>query len=181
MKLRTLAIAFLLALAPAAWGQEQAFTNRSTELKERGANDARTLATLPENTPVKVLARGGGWTRVDASGQNGWVRVFHLRFPASVETSPSSSSGGGFLSGLTSALGGGRQTGQATIATTGIRGLSPEDLKNANPDPAALAKAQSYRADKPAAERFAREGKLAAVSVDYKDEAPAAPAKGGRR
>jgi hypothetical protein len=167
MKLGTLAIAFLLVLAPLAWGQEQAFTNRSTELKDRGAAEARTVATLPENTSVKVLARGGAWTRVDAAGQNGWVRVFHLRFPAAIEQASSSATGGGFLSGLTSKLGGGSRTGQATIATTGIRGLSPEDLKNAAPDAAALAKAQSYRADKPAAERFARDGKLAAVPVDY--------------
>ena len=164
MNFRVLAIVALLALAPAAWGQEQAFTNRATELRDRGANDARALSTLPENTAVKVLARSGGWTRVEAGGQGGWVNVFHLRFPATVE---SKSGGGGFLSGVTSALSGGRQSEKATIATTGIRGLSPEDLKSANPDPAALAKAQSYRADKAAAERFAREGKLTAVSVDY--------------
>jgi SH3 domain-containing protein len=170
MNPRALVLLLFLALAPAAWAQEQAFTNRSTELKERGANDARTVATLPENTAVKVLARAGGWTRVDAGGQNGWVRVFHLRFPTTVDSSSKASSGGGggFLSGVTSMLGGGRQTSQpTTIATTGIRGLSPEDMKNASPDAAALAKAQSYRADKPAAERFAREGKLTAVSVDY--------------
>jgi hypothetical protein len=112
---------------------------------------------------VKVLARGGAWTRVEANGQSGWVSVFALRFPATVEAS----GGGNALSGLTSFFGGGRQTSKpATIATTGIRGLSPEDLKNASPDNAALAKMQGYRADKPAAERFAREGKLASVSVD---------------
>jgi hypothetical protein len=167
MNLRVFALAALLALAPVAWAQEQAFTNRSTELKDKGASEARTLATLPENTAVKVLQRAGGWTRVEAGGQNGWVRVFHLRFPASVE-SGSSSTGGGFLSGVTSALKGGRGSGQSTtIATTGVRGLSPEDLKNASPDGAALAKAQSYRSDKPTAERFAREGKLTAVAVDY--------------
>lgn len=173
MILRTLAIVILLASSCAAWAQEQAFTNRSTELKDRGAPEAHTVATLPENTAVKVLVRGGGWTRVEAGGQSGWVRVFHLRFPSTVETG-SSSSGGGFLSGIASAIGGGRDKGQqTTIATTGIRGLSPEDLKNASPDAAALAKAQSYRADKPAAERFAREGKLAAVQVEYSE--------GGRR
>lgn len=166
MNLRALAIAALLALAlaPAAWGQEQAFTNRATDLRDRGANDAKALATLPENTSVKVLARSGGWTRVEAGGQAGFVNVFHLRFPATIE---SKSGGGNIFSSATSFLGGGRQSEKATIATTGIRGLSPEDLKNASPDTAALAKAQSYRADKPAAERFARDGKLAAVSVDY--------------
>jgi len=178
---RTLALAFILALSAAAWAQEQAFTNRATELREHGAPEARALATLAEGTAVKVVARGGGWTQVEAAGQKGWVRVFHLRFPATVETS-SSSSGGGLLSGLASAIGGGRQAGsQATIATTGVRGLSPEDLKNASPDAAALAKMQSYRADKAAAERFARDGKLAEVRIDYADDTGTAPAKGSRR
>jgi hypothetical protein len=168
MNIRSFAIAALLALAPAAWGQEQAFTNRSTELKDRGAPDAHALATLPADTPVKVIARSGGWTRVDAAGKNGYVNVFHLRFPASVDTSSSSSSLGSRLaSGATSIFGGNRDTEKkATLATTGIRGLSPEDLKNASPDAAALAKAQSYRSDKPTAERFARDGKLTAVAVD---------------
>ena len=62
---------------------------------------------------------------------------------------------------ITGVFGGGRDTSKgSTVATTGIRGLSPEDLKSANPDAAALARMQSYRADKPAAEQFAREGKL---------------------
>ena len=75
MGIRTAMAILLVCLATAAGAQEQAFTNRSTELKDRGANDARTLATLPENTSVKVLARGGGWTRVDANGQAGWVKA----------------------------------------------------------------------------------------------------------
>ena len=166
MSWRSWLLVSLLAIAPAVLAQEQAFTNRATELRDRGASDGKVLASLPENTSVKVLARGGAWTRVEASGQSGWVNVFALRFPATVATS-SSASGGSALSGLTSIFGGGRQSErQATIATTGIRGLSPDDLKNASPDNAALAKMQGYRSDKPTAERFAREGKLATVSVD---------------
>jgi hypothetical protein len=179
MIFRSLVAAILLTITSVSWAQEQAFTNRSTELKDRGAAEAQTLGTLPENTAVKVLARGGGWTQVEAGGQKGWVRVFHLRFPATVEGSSASS--GNPLSGLSSALGFGRKTSQqTTIATTGIRGLSPEDLKNASPDPAALAKLQSYRADKAAGERFARDAKLAAVVIQYLEETSAAPAKGRR-
>jgi uncharacterized protein YgiM (DUF1202 family) len=164
MKFAASLLALLLSLAASAWAQDQAFTGRSTELKDRAAAEAKTVATLPENTAVKVIQRGGsGWTQVDANGQKGWVRAFHLRFPATVEKG-ASSGGGNALTGLTSMFGGAR-TEKATIATTGIRGLSPEDLKNAAPDAAALAKAQGYRADKPTAERFAREGKLATVNV----------------
>jgi uncharacterized protein YgiM (DUF1202 family) len=165
--MRAAAFFFLawVALAGPAWAQEQAFTNRATELRERGASDARAVASLPENTAVKVISRAGGWTQVDAGGKAGWVNAFHLRFPVAVEKG-SSGSGGSLASGLTSIFGGGKSQQQANLATTGIRGLSPEDLKNASPDSAALAKAQSFRADKPAAERFAREGKLASVPVE---------------
>jgi hypothetical protein len=169
MSLRCALLVLVAFVACPALAQSQAFTNRVTDLKEQATPDSRTVASLPENTEVKVLARGGGWTQVEASGKPGWVRVFHLRFPASASTSESSS-GGGLLGGLTSALGGGRQRSQSTtIATTGIRGLSPEELKNASPDPEALRRMQSYRADAGSAERFAREGRLAAVPVDYNE------------
>jgi hypothetical protein len=154
-------LAACAAALPAA--AQQAFTNRSTDLKDIG-QDGKTLATLPENTEVKVVQRAGGWTKVEAQGKTGWVRVFHLRFPAVVTTSESG--GGGFLSGLGSAISGRPRQQQAGIQTVGVRGLSPEDLKNAAPNNEALAKAQSYRADKPTAERFAREGKLVTVNVD---------------
>ncbi|HSN22158.1 MAG TPA: SH3 domain-containing protein [Usitatibacter sp.] len=171
---RLLAAVLLAALPWIARAQDQGFTNRSTELKASGAADSATLATLPENTPVKVLARGGGWTRVEAGGKSGWVRVFHLRFPAAVE---SSSSSGGGLASLGSALGFGHRNEQARLATTGIRGLSTEDVKNANPDPAQLARMQSFRADRPAAERFAREAKL----VEARIEVPSDSGKEGSR
>ena len=165
---RLLALSLLVLAAWAANAQEQAFTNRATELKEKASADARTVASLPENTAVKVLGRGGPWTQVEAQAQRGWVRVFHLRFPSAVETSSSAS--GGALSGITGALGFGRQTAKpSTVATTGIRGLTAEDFANASPDEAALRRLQSFRADKGSAERFARDGKVAAQQIDYSE------------
>ena len=164
---RTFLAALLLAATSLAGAQEQAFTNRATELRERPDAGAKVLSSLPDNTAVKVLSRSGGWTQVESGGSKGWVRVFHLKFPAAVE---SSSSGGGGLSGLTSALGFGKSRQErANIASVGIRGLSEEELKNANPDPEALKKLMSFRADKAGAERFAREAKLVAQNVPYPD------------
>lgn len=166
-------VAMLLAVACGpAFAQEQAFTNRGTELRERAAPEARVMANLPEGAPVTVVARSGGWTQVQAQGQTGWVRVFHLRFPASVQAAPASSGGGGFLGGLGNLIGGNRgKTEDTKIATIGIRGLSEEELRNASPNPEALRKLQSFRADAAGAERFAREAKLTAQRVAYPDEA----------
>ena len=163
MRSAKLFLTIFLGLAAPAWAQGQAFTNRATDLKDQASAGARTIESLPANTELKVVSRASGWTKVEAGGKAGWVNVFHLRFPATTTTD---SSGGGFLSGLSSAIGGRPKSQQAGIQTVGVRGLSPEELKNAAPNNEALAKAQSYRADKPAAERFAREGKLTTVNVD---------------
>ena len=170
MKPLRAALFALLALAGLPALAQQAFTNRATDLKESASPDARTLASLAENTEVKVVARGGGWTRVESGGKAGWVRVFHLRFPTTATTE---SSGGGLLTGISSAISGRSRTQQAGIQTVGVRGLSPEELKNASPDTEALRRMQSYRAETPAAERFAREGRLTEAQVDYNE--------GGRR
>ena len=164
---RILATLLAAALPWIAFADETGYTNRATELKEKASPDSATVASLAENTPVKVLGRGGGWTHVEAGGKSGWVRVFHLRFASAVQ---SESSGSG-LGSLGSALGlGGSQNEQARLATTGIRGLSTEDVKNANPNPDELQRMQSYRADTPAAERFAREAKLAEAHVEAPPE-----------
>jgi len=157
-----------LSLIGDAFAQEPAVTNRATDLKERPALDARTLAPLAADSPVKVLSRQGAWTQVEAGTQRGWVRAFHLRFQSTVESAPSGSS----LGGLTSMFGFGSRKAPETskVATLGIRGLTPEDFKNASPDPAALRKLQSWRADKASAERFAREARLVPVSVAYAGE-----------
>ncbi len=176
---RSIFAALLAAVTTlAAEAQDAAFTNRATDLKERASTEARTIAALPAETPVRVLQRAGGWTRVEAAAQSGWLRAFHLRFPAAVEGS--ASGGGGGLSGLTSALGFGKSAARpATIATTGIRGLTEEDFRNASPDPEALRRLQSYRVDRAAAERFAREARLVSVSIgDLMEEATT---QGGRR
>jgi SH3 domain-containing protein len=173
--LRSLVAVTALILSFCAFAQDQAFTNRSTELREKPDANAATLATLPENAGVKVLARAGAWTRVEAAGRTGFVRVFHLRFPATVEAG--ASSGGNPLSAIGGFFSGQKSDDRARVATTGVRGLSKEDVKNASPDEAALKSLKSYRADRPAAERFAKEGRLAAVKVPD----PAGDAKGGRQ
>lgn len=169
MRLSSLLLSAILSIAGAALAQERASTNRGTELRERAAPDARVISTLPENAPVTVLDRRGGWTQVESGGQRGWVRVFHLRFATTVE-SGQRSSGSSFFGGVGSALGfGGRRNDQAKIATIGIRGLSPEDMRNASPDAEALRRLQSFRAARQDAERFAREGRLAAIRIAYEE------------
>jgi len=68
---------------------------------------------------------------------------------------------------MTDGFGGRQAPTTSKVATLGIRGLTPDDFKNASPDPAALKKLQSWRSDKASAERFAKEAKLAPVAIAY--------------
>jgi hypothetical protein len=169
---KLLALAFLAALP--VWAQEVANTNRATELKADARLDAATIASLPEGAAVTVLGRFSSWTKVQSAEQKtGWVRAFHLRFKSTVSESSSGSSPiGGMLGGL---FGGNKPAPKAT-STVGIRGLSTEELQTASPNMEALRKLNSFKADKAAGERAAREVKLTATAVDYAPED-----KGGRK
>ena len=64
-------------------------------------------------------------------------------------------------------LASGRAGTGKVVATTGIRGLSEEDLKAAKYNETELKKAESYGVTRAEAQKFAAEGKLTARKVEY--------------
>jgi hypothetical protein len=171
----------IAALSGAAIAQD-AFTNRATELKASPAQDAAIVAPLAAEAGVKVMGRQSGWTQVQAGEQTGWVRAFHLRFQSTVSGSSDSGALTGVLGGV---LGGSKKAAPKGTSNIGVRGLSTEELKSAAPNAQAFAALQGLRADPATAKRFADDGKLIPIKVDYvaDESAPAEqPArKGGRR
>jgi hypothetical protein len=89
---------------------------------------------------------------------------------------PSTSAGSaasGMLRGLTSFLNrGNTQTTTTATATVGIRGMSSEDIANAQPNLSALKQAEALRADATQARKFADEAQLAVRAVDALPEPP---------
>ncbi len=156
--MRTL-LALLLAL-PLLAAAEPATLVRATELKQEPATDAATVAKLPENAAVEALERKGGWTRVKAGAAEGWVRMLSLRFGGPGEAKKGDS-------GLTQLFNVARTGTSGTQVTTGARGLDADQLANAQPNPAELAKMAGFAADAEAAASFAAKGKLSATSVEY--------------
>ena len=155
--MRILALLLLLPLLAAA---EPATVIKPAELKQEPASDAATLATLPENTAVDALERKGGWTRVKTSAGEGWVRMLSLRLGGATTPKPGAS-------GLTQAFNVARSGTSGTQTTTGVRGLDADQIANAQPNPAELAKLEKFAANREAAASFATEGKLAPTSVAY--------------
>jgi len=156
----------LLLLCTIATAQEPLLTNRATELRAAPEFDAKVLQALPEKSPVQLIERKGAWSQVKSGTVTGWVRMMHLRGGVVVEAQPQSA-GGSALSGFSRLLGGNRTQPdtRSRNATLGVRGLSPEDLKTASPNVQDLAKLAAMQADKPSAEKFAKEVPLTKVDV----------------
>lgn len=172
--MRKLVLAGLLAAGAAQ--AETALTSRTTQLQEQAQSDAATLASLPEDTRVEVLGRKGAWSQVkSASGQTGWVRMMNLKPEAggAQQAAPASANPLGALGSLLSS---GRTSNTATV-TTGVRGLSEEDLQNAQANPAEAEKMQKYAVDKDAAQAFAQRNKITPNKVEYLPE----PAQAAQR
>ena len=155
-----IALCLLLGFVPTVWAAGGAYTIRPTELKAKPYTDAETLTTLPPRTQVEVLTRQAGWTQVRSTSFSGWVKMLSLQ----LESSAQSKRGDNGLRSLFNVASTGRS---GSTVTTGIRGLSEEQLKNTKPDPQALQAAKRYAVSREAAQRYAAEGKLHAQSVDY--------------
>ena len=139
---------------------EEAITLRSTEMKAKPYSDAQTLLTLPERSKVEVLQRRASWTQVKSGQTSGWVKMLSLQL---VRGTTQRRADNGLRSLFNVA-----QTGRGGgTVTTGVRGLSEEDLKHAKPNPQELEEAQGYAATRAEAKRFAMAGKLKAQQVDY--------------
>ena len=154
-----IALALLLFLAAPVFAQETGYAVRETEVKKEPYSDAQTVGTLAEKAQVKVLDRQNGWMRIESGAQSGWVRMLSIRMD---------SSSSGFMSGLKSLFSVARTGSSGRTATTGVRGLDKEDIKNAKPNPEEVKKLAVFAASRSDAEKFAAGNpQLKSQKIDY--------------
>jgi hypothetical protein len=166
---RTFTLALLLTtwLAVAHAQSDVLWVKRPAELRQMPAESAPSLTPLALQTSVTRLpARQGAWIQVKtAGGLTGWVHMFDVgavsapSAPANVAT--------GALRGLTNFFNrGSAQTANTATSTVGIRGLTSEDIANAQPNMSALTQVEGLRQDASQARRFAADATLTARVVD---------------
>ncbi len=140
---------------------ETAVMNRETELKREPFSDAATLATLPAQSSVEILKRQGGWTQIKpANSAAGWVRMLSLRL-GNGNTAKQGDSGIGALFNVA------RSGSSGNTVTTGVRGLSEEDLRTARPNPEELKRMQQFSVSSTEAQKFASTAKLQKQQLEY--------------
>jgi hypothetical protein len=150
---------------------------RAADLRQSPSESSSSLGTLPLQTVVtRLTERSGAWVQVrNNAGIVGWIHMFDA---AAVGAPPTSASGtaSGALRGLTNFLNRGSAQANTTTATStvGIRGLTGEEIANAQPNMAALAQAEGLRQDAAQAHRFAAAAGLVARAVDPLPAPPSA-------
>jgi hypothetical protein len=150
--------AFLLAAGTVAAG-EGGTVLKADKLKAEPFRDAKVVGSLATGDNVEILNKQGGWYQVKSAKGGGWVHMLSIRRGEARKDNVDATG----LLGLASGRAG---TGHV-VATTGIRGLSEEDLKAAKYNETELKKAESFGVTRAEATKFAAEGKLTARKVDY--------------
>lgn len=145
-----------LCLAGLAQAQTAGTLIRAAELKAEPFADAAALANLPGDAALSVVDSKGGWSKVKTrDGKTGWVRLLNVRLAAgAAETSTLERVGGVVRTGTTK-----------SAATTGVKGLSKEDIARSVPSPAEVKKLDSYHASNPDIDKFAAARKLSARDI----------------
>ncbi|HEY6095691.1 MAG TPA: SH3 domain-containing protein [Gallionellaceae bacterium] len=142
-----------------AYAGDPAYAVRDTDLKAKPYSDADTLQVVPANSKVEILQRKSSWMQIKVGGKTGWVRMLSLRLGEVAQKRGDS--------GLAALFNVANTGSSGSTVTTGVRGLSEEQLKNTKPNPQELELGRSYVVDKAEARKFGQAGKLKTRSMDY--------------
>ena len=143
--------------------RETGATRMTVDLMATPYRDAKKAGQLPANTPVEIHERRGGWMKISGNGKAGWAQLYQVLTGKGTQATRS----GEGLVMLKSIGKTGRSGSQGIVATTGIRGLSAEDLKTAKPNPKAVESMEASRASDSTARQFARSAGLKEKDVPF--------------
>jgi uncharacterized protein YgiM (DUF1202 family) len=116
--------------------------------------DAKITGTFNRGDNVEILNKKGAWLQVKTKKSSGWVRLLSVKRGGASTNNQAA--------GVLSVASGRAGTGQV-VSTTGIRGLSAQDLKAAKFNEAEVKTLESYTQSAEQGSRFASAGDLKTV------------------
>lgn len=157
---RLLSLALAGALAAGAVSAESGTVLKPTELRSEPQASAGVVAQLKAQQAVEITARQGAWAglRTDA-GLEGWARILNLRTGSGLSNAGDAGSLSVFATGS-----------RGATVSTGVKGLSAEQLMSASANHADVALLDDYAAPAGDARGFAAEVPLASQQVAYLKE-----------
>lgn len=157
--LRHATIVLLLSASATALAAETGTALKADSLRAKPFADASVSGKVSRGDKVDILAKQGAWLNIRAGGKSGWVRLLTVKRGAS-------NTAGNNVSGVLSMASGRAGTGQV-VATTGVRGLSAQELKSAKFDEAEVQRLEGYTQSAAQGKQFAASAGLKAVKFAY--------------
>jgi Bacterial SH3 domain len=117
--------------------------------------DAKVTGTLNRGDNLEILTKKGAWLQVKTKKSTGWVRLLSIKRGGTATSNQTA--------GVLAAANGRAGTGQV-VSTTGIRGLSAQDLKAAKFNEAEVKTMESYTQSAEQGRQFASAGALQTVA-----------------
>lgn len=127
------------------------------QLRADTFNDAKVVGSVNKNDRIEILNKKGAWLEIKSAGKSGWVRLLTVK---------RNNAGGTDVAGVVGVATGRSGTGKV-VSTTGIRGLSAEDLKTAQFNETETKKLESYTTNTDEAKQFASSGGLTSRQYPY--------------
>lgn len=147
----------LAALAPSlASAADTGTALKADILRAEPFADAKSAGNLSKSEALEILNKKGAWLQVKTKKSTGWVRLLSVK----------RTSTGGSVKGAIDVATGRAGTGKV-VSTTGIRGLSAEELKAAQFNESEMQTMESYIVNKSDAQQFATAGGLSARQINY--------------
>ena len=120
--------------------------------------DAKTTGSLNKGDSVEILTKKGAWLQIKSKESAGWVRLLSVK--------RGGASSGNTLGGVADIASGRAGTGKV-VSTTGIRGLSAEELNAAKFNEDEMKKMESNAISAAEGEKFASAGGLSKSNLAY--------------
>lgn len=146
----SLVIGFSLIIPMLASAETGSALKNDTLRKEPFA-DAKTAGTMVRGETLQILKKQGAWLQIKTKKSTGWVRLLSVK--------RGTSSGTNQTAGVLSVASGRAGTGQV-VSTTGVRGLSEDELKAAKFNEAEISAMEGFTTSAEAARQFANQGQL---------------------
>jgi len=117
--------------------------------------DAKVTGSFNRGDSLEILKKQGAWLQVKTKNNTGWVRLLSVK--------RGSSTSGSQTAGVLAVASGRAGTGQV-VSTTGVRGLSEQELKAAKFNEAEIISMETYTLSAEQGRQFAAAGNLKTVA-----------------
>jgi len=160
MKTKFKSILIAACMLPAFYGSAALAAETGTALKNDTIRkepyaDAKSAGSFTRGENLEILKKQGAWLQVKTKKSTGWVRLLSVKRGTATTSSQSA--------GILAAASGRAGTGQV-VSTTGVRGLSEQELKAAKFNETEIKTMESYTLSADDGRSFANAGKLKPIA-----------------